>query len=165
MPNAGAWLSRLCSRAAPCFARARKRALLRALLLALSLATPARALAQGGNKLRLVLFAGPMLLPVIGVLAASLGLRATGSPVLWRFLCALLGLNSALLGRLLVLLLVSSQITGALLLFGQLTLASAMLFTLPVESGSVKAKIVLGRLPSVGAWAVLPGLVAYWLAR
>lgn len=125
---------------------------------ALTLSTPAHAFAQrGGGKLMLFLMAAPMVLPLLGTLTAALGLRKTSAAALWWFLCAVLGLNSALLGALIGL--GTGEATGVTFLLAQMGFAGTMLFTLPERESDSKLATVLGRLRSVSAFGVLPGML------
>jgi hypothetical protein len=125
---------------------------------------PERAAAQrASSRLMLFVLAGPMVIPVVGILLASFGLRITRAPLLWWFLCALLGLNSALLGG--VLALSVAEMTGIVALLAELGLLGTMLFTLPKHETESHAKLVLGRVPSVAGFAVLPALLTYLLFR
>jgi hypothetical protein len=118
---------------------------------------------RASSRLMLFVLTGPMVIPVLGVLLAGFGLRITRAPFLWWFLCGLLGLNSALLGY--VLALSVAELTFIVALLGQLGLLGTMLFTLPKHETESHAKLVLGRLPRLGAFGVLPGLLTYLLFR
>lgn len=128
-------------------------------------ALPALALAQarGGKKLMLFVLAGPMVIPLVGVLLAAGLLRLTRASFVWWLLCALLSLNSALLGGLDAI--VQGEVARVLSLCAQLAFAGVMLFTVSKHEHEAKAKIVFGRVPSVLACALLPGVVTYLLFR
>ncbi len=110
-----------------------------------------------------MLLAAPMIVPLLGLLLAVFGLRLTRARGFWRFLCGLLGLNSALLGALFAL--VEGDAMRVTFLFGQLCMAGAMLFTLPRDVSEPKAKLVLARVWSVAVCAVLPGLATKLLLQ
>jgi hypothetical protein len=144
----------------PAHGRARRdrRRLAAALWLGLLLA-PAPVLAQrvGGGKVMLFLLAGPMVIPAIGIVLASLGLRITRASLLWGLLCGMLAVNAALLGGLFAL--AAGEASGVIPLIAHLALAGAMLFTFPRDRSESKAKLVLTRMRAVLACGVLPTIV------
>lgn len=124
---------------------------------------PAQAYAQArGGKLLVMLYALPMALPALGITVAILALRLSRAPLLWWFLCTLLGLNSAVLGS--VLQHAQGGAGGVVFLMAQMGLAGTMLFTLPDSVREGRLRIVLRRLLTVVPCALLPGLLVALLA-
>lgn len=129
----------------------------RLLWILLILAVPAPALARAAGRLLVLLYALPLVIPLLGIAGASFGLRVTSSKLLWRTLSVLLGVNSALVARVLVE--QPGEVTGFIFLLGHIGMAGSMLFTVPEKRDGSKARLVLGRLPGVALLGVVPGLL------